>query len=240
MFNYFLTTTVFLPAFTALFLLLFKDRKTIVQISIFSSIITFILTLFLFISYDKDLGGIQFIDYFQWINSLNIKSSYLLGIDGFSAPLVLLTGLLSMVAFMSSWRINIRVKEYFIWLLLLETSVLGVFTSLDLLLFFIFFEFELIPMYMLIVIWGSGRKEYSAIKFVIFTLAGGAFMLIAILALFASDSVSTLAMVSIKEINLIGIPDLIAGQDLIIPASIIFTLFFIAFAVKLPLWPLHN
>ena len=182
----------------------------------------------------------QFIDYFQWINSINIKSSYLLGIDGFSAPLVLLTGLLSMVAFMSSWRMKLRVKEYFIWLLLLETSVLGVFTSLDLLLFFIFFEFELIPMYMLIGIWGSGRKEYSAIKFVIFTLAGGAFMLIAILSLFASDSVSTLAMVSISEINLIGIPDLIAGKELIIPASIIFLFFFIAFAVKLPLWPLHN
>ena len=240
MFNYFLSLTVFFPAITALFLLFFNDKKRIVQISIFSSIITFILTLFLFLSYNRDLGGMQFINYFQWINSINIKSSYLLGIDGFSAPLVLLTGLLSMVAFMSSWRMKLRVKEYFIWLLLLETSVLGVFTSLDLLLFFIFFEFELIPMYMLIGIWGSGRKEYSAIKFVIFTLAGGAFMLIAILALFASDSVNTLAMVSIPEINLIGIPDLIAGQELIIPASIIFIFFFIAFAVKLPLWPLHN
>ena len=100
MFNYFLTITVFFPAITALFLLLFNDKKRIVQISISSSIITFILTLFLFISYDRDLGGMQFIDYFQWINSINIKSSYLLGIDGFSAPLVLLTGLLSM-AFMA-------------------------------------------------------------------------------------------------------------------------------------------
>jgi len=93
---------------------------------------------------------------------------------------------------------------------------------------------------MLIGIWGSGRKEYSATKFVIFTLAGGAFMLIGILALFASDSVSTLAMVSIPEIGVQGIPDLIAGKDLIIPASFIFAFFFIAFAVKLPLWPLHN
>ena len=145
-----------------------------------------------------------------------------------------------MVACMSSWRIQKRYKEYFIWLLILETSVLGVFTSLDLLLFFIFFEFELIPMYMLIGIWGSGRKEYSAIKFVIFTLAGGAFMLIAILALFTSEAVSTLAMVSIPELGIKGIPDLIAGKDLIIPSSFIFAFFFIAFAVKLPLWPLHN
>ena len=121
---------------------------------------------------------------------------------------------------MASWRINHRVKEYFIWILLLETSVMGVFTSLDLLLFFVFFEFELIPMYMLISIWGSGRKEYSATKFVIFTLAGGAFMLIAILALFSSDAVSTLSMVSINELGITGIPELIAGQKLIIPASV--------------------
>jgi len=240
MFNYLLTITVFLPAASAIFLLFFKNREKIIVLSILSSVLTFFLSLFLFFSYDKDKGGIQFIDYFQWIDSYNINSSYLLGIDAFSAPLVLLTGLLSMVAFMSSWRINFRVKEYFIWLLLLETSVMGVFTSLDLLLFFVFFEFELIPMYMLIGVWGSGRKEYSATKFVIFTLAGGAFMLIAILALFTSQPVTSLAMVSIGEIGVVGIPELIAGQKLIIPASMIFIFFFIAFAVKLPLWPLHN
>ena len=240
MFNYLLTITVFFPAITAIFLLLLKNRDKIVFTSILSSVITFIISLFLFLSYDKSLGGIQFIDHFKWIDSFNIKSSYLLGIDGFSAPLVLLTGLLSLVACMASWRIQNRVKEYFIWILLLETSVMGVFTSLDLLLFFVFFEFELIPMYMLISIWGSGRKEYSATKFVIFTLAGGAFMLIAILALFSSDAVTNLSMVSINQLGITGIPELIAGQKLIIPASVIFIFFFIAFAVKLPLWPLHN
>ncbi|MAU24493.1 MAG: oxidoreductase [Chloroflexi bacterium] len=238
--NYLVTITVFFPALTAIFLLFLKTRNHIVFASIISSIITFILSLILFLSYDKSLGGIQFIDHIKWIDSFNIKSSYLVGIDGFSAPLVLLTGLLSLVAFMASWRIQSRVKEYFIWILLLQMSVLGVFTSLDLLLFFVFFEFELIPMYMLISIWGSGRKEYSATKFVIFTLAGGAFMLIAILALFSSSSVTNLSMVSIPELGIIGIPELIAGQKLVIPASIIFIFFFIAFAVKLPLWPLHN
>lgn len=240
MINYLVTITIFFPALTAIFLLLLKDKNKIVFTSIFSSVITFVFSLFLFLTYDKNLGGIQYIDHFKWIDSINIKSSYLVGIDGFSAPLVLLTGLLSLVACMASWRIEKRVKEYFIWILLLETSVLGVFTSLDLLLFFVFFEFELIPMYMLISIWGSGRKEYSATKFVIFTLAGGAFMLIAILALFSSASVTNLSMVSIPEIGILGIPELIAGQKLVIPASIIFIFFFIAFAVKLPLWPLHN
>ena len=240
MLDYIVTITIFFPALTAIFLLLLNDRKKIVITSISSSVLTFLLSLIVFLSYDKSKGGIQFIDHFQWIDSLNIKSSYLVGVDGFSAPLVLLTGLLSMVACMASWRIEKRVKEYFIWILLLVTSVMGVFTALDLLLFFVFFEFELIPMYMLISIWGSGRKEYSATKFVIFTLAGGAFMLVAILALFSSESVTNLSMVSIDELGIIGIPELIAGQKLIIPASIIFIFFFIAFAVKLPLWPFHN
>ncbi len=134
MINYLVTVTVFFPALTAIFLLLLKGRDKIVFTSIFSSIITFVFSLLLFLSYDKSLGGIQFVDHFKWIDSFNIKSSYLVGVDGFSAPLVLLTGLLSLVACMASWRIEKRVKEYFIWILLLETSVLGVFTSLDLLL----------------------------------------------------------------------------------------------------------
>ena len=91
MFNFILTITVFLPAFAALLLLFLKDRKQVVQLSILSSIVTFVLTVALFILYDKDKGGIQFIDHLNWIDSVNIKSSYLLGLDGLSAPLVLLT-----------------------------------------------------------------------------------------------------------------------------------------------------
>ena len=153
---------------------------------------------------------------------------------------MLLTGILGLAAAFASWRIKKRVREYFMWLLLLETAVLGVFVSLDLLLFFILFEFELIPMFMLIVLWGSGRPRYSAMKFVLFTLAGGAFMLVGILAIYVTPDVGTLAMVSIPELGITGIPELMAGAKLALPAALIFGFFFIAFAVKLPLWPVHS
>jgi NADH-quinone oxidoreductase subunit M len=251
LFDGILTVTVFLPAVVALLVAMFargeNSDQQIRWIAIGATVVTFVLSVMVFFGYDQDAGGVQMVDYFQrWIPIDALRSSYLLGVDGLSAPLVLLTGILGMAAAFASWRIKTRVREYFMWLLLLETAVLGVFVSLDLLLFFVFFEFELIPMFMLIAIWGSGRPRYSAMKFVLFTLAGGAFMLVAILAIYVTPDVNTLAMVSIPSDALggapkiDGIPDLMKGADLAAPAALIFGFFFIAFAVKLPLWPLHS
>lgn len=251
MFDGLLTITVFLPAVVALLVTLFARGSNADQqirwISIGATVVTFVLSAMVFFGYDQDAGGIQMVDYFQsWIPIDALRSSYILGVDGLSAPLVLLTGILGMAAAFGSWRITKRVREYFLWLLLLETAVMGVFVSLDLLLFFIFFEFELIPMFMLIAIWGSGRPRYSAMKFVLFTLAGGAFMLVAILALYVTPDINTLAMASIPSNALggaeaiVGIPELMAAADLAAPAALIFGFFFIAFAVKLPLWPVHS
>jgi NADH-quinone oxidoreductase subunit M len=245
MFDGLLTITVFLPAVVAVLVALFargdKADQQVRWIAIAGTVVTFALTVLIFVNYDRAAGGVQMIDYFErWIPVDALRSSYLLGVDGLSAPLVLLTGILGMAAAFASWRIKKRVREYFLWLLLLETAVLGVFTSLDLLLFFIFFEFELIPMYMLIAIWGSGRPRYSAMKFVLFTLAGGAFMLVAILAIYVTPGVNTLAMVSIPELEITGIPELMASANLVLPAALIFGFFFVAFAVKLPLFPLHS
>lgn len=242
MFTGLLTATVFLPAAAALVIsLVLKDKRAVRWSSIAAATVTLALSIIVFVAYDRDQGGVQFVDQISgWIPIDALRAQYLLGVDGLSAPLVLLTGILGMAAAFASWRIEHRVKEYFFWLLLLESAVMGVFLSLDLLLFFVFFEFELIPMYMLISIWGTGRPKYSAVKFVLFTLFGGAFMLVAILALFLSSSVDTLAMVSIPEAGIVGIPELIAGAELIAPAALIFSFFLIAFAVKLPIWPLHN
>ena len=243
-FNGILTLTVFLPAIFALVILVARIRPisdmVIRWIAIAGSVATFILSLIVFISYDSEAGGVQMIDKADWLTAETLKSSYLLGVDGLSAPLVLLTGLLGMAATFASRSITHRIAEYFIWLLVLESAVMGVFVSLDLLLFFIFFEFEVIPMYMLISIWGSGRPRYSAMKFVLFTLAGGALMFVAIFAVFLSESVGVMAMRSIPEIGIVGIPEMIAGTDLIAPASLVFAFFLAAFAVKLPIWPLHN
>ncbi len=242
MFSGLLTATVFLPAAAAIVIALtMRNKQAIRWSSIGATTITLVLSIIVFVAYDRDQGGVQFVDQISgWIPIDSLRAQYLLGVDGLSAPLVLLTGILGMAAAFASWRVEHRIKEYFFWLLLLQSSVMGVFLSLDLLFFFVFFEFELIPMYMLISIWGSGRPKYSAMKFVLFTLFGGAFMLIAILALFLSSSVDTFAMVSIPEAGIVGIPELVAGADLIAPAALIFSFFLIAFAVKLPIWPLHN
>ena len=110
----------------------------------------------------------------DWIPVESLEVQYFLGVDGLSAPMVLLTGLLGMAAVFASWGVKHRVREYFVWLLILQTAVMGVFTALDFLLFFLLWELELVPMFFLISIWGSGRKEYSAMKFLIFTFLGSA------------------------------------------------------------------
>jgi NADH-quinone oxidoreductase subunit M len=242
MFDGLLTLTVFLPALGAITgVLLLKQGRDIRWFSIAITVATFVLAAGVFANYDRQAGGVQMVDQFQrWIPVPGLESQYLLGVDGLSTPLVLLTGLLGMAAALASWRIEKRVREYFFWLLVLETAVMGVFTALDLLLFFVFFEFEVIPMYSLIAVWGSGRPRYSAMKFVLFTLTGGAFMLVAILMLYLSQGVGTMAMVSIPEAGVTGIPDRIQGAGLIAPAAVIFGFFLVAFAIKLPLWPLHN
>jgi NADH-quinone oxidoreductase subunit M len=193
------------------------------------------LSIVIFIKFDLSNSALQLVDKAEnWIPFESFRVQYFLGVDGLSAPLVLLTGLLGMAAVFASWGIKHRVREYFVWLLLLQTAVMGVFVSLDFLLFFIFWELELLPMFFLISIWGSGRREYSAMKFLIFTFLGSAFMLVGILALFFSTG----------TFDMTELPEKIAAAriagELIVPAGMIFTLLIIAFAVKLPVWPLHT
>ncbi|MBI4499212.1 MAG: NADH-quinone oxidoreductase subunit M [Chloroflexi bacterium] len=172
-----------------------------------------------------------FVERVSWIPQLN--SYYYLGVDGLSLPMVILTTVIGFLSVLVSWNITLRVREYFAWLLVLETGVLGVFTSLDLLLFFLFWEVELVPMYLLISIWGSapplGRREYSAMKFLIYTIFGSAFMLVGVLAVLFSAG--TLDMRELATVPL---------REAILPVSVLFWLFFIAFAIKLPMFPFHT
>ena len=152
--------------------------------------------------------------------------------DGLSAPLVLLTALIGLCAVLASWRVEHRMREYFVWLLVLQTAVMGVFTSLDFLLFFLFWELELLPMYLLISIWGTGRKEYSAMKFLVFTILGSAFMLVSIVAIFVAPG-GTFNIVELAEAG-------VGHLDLAIPTAMAFWFFLVAFAIKLPIWPVHT
>ena len=236
-FNGLLTATVFLPAVGAVLLLLLRGDKVIRGAAVAIGVADLVLALLVFALFDRgeDAARFQFVDNFAWIPDVGLKASYLLAVDGLSAPLVALTGLLGLSAILASWHVGFRVKEYFFWLLLLQTAVMGVFTALDLLLFFLFWELELVPMYMLISIWGTGRKEYSAMKFLIFTILGSAFMLVAIVAVFLTPEVGTF---NIIELSATG--GLLGSAATLLPLSWLFWLFFVAFAVKLPTWPLHT
>jgi NADH-quinone oxidoreductase subunit M len=194
--------------------------------------IPLVLAIYLFVVFDHSTGMngiIQFEEKLSWIPAIN--SFYHLGLDGISLPLFILMAILGFLIVLISWKVHLRVREYFAWFLLLETSILGVFASLDLLLFFLFWEIEIIPMYFLISIWGTGRKQYSAIKYVIYTLFGSAFMLAGILCLYFTTG--SLDMLAIAK-NGFG------NVTTFIPLAAMFFLLIIGFAIKLPVFPLHT
>ncbi|MFC1862278.1 NuoM family protein [Chloroflexota bacterium] len=232
-FNY-LSTIVLLPIAGAILIALFgggRERLTRYLAAIFT-FIPFVASLGVFYRFDRSLaaaGVIQFEEKIPWISQLN--AHYHLGVDGLSMPLVVLTAFLGFMVVLISWKEHLRVREYFAWLLLLETSILGVFSSLDLLLFFVFWEIEIIPMYFLISVWGAGRKEYSAIKYVVYTLSGSAFMLAGILSLYFTTGSLDMVEISQKGMGMV---------QSIMPAAAIFFLLIIGFAVKLPVVPLHT
>jgi NADH-quinone oxidoreductase subunit M len=199
-----------------------------------AAIFTFIplaLAIYLFILFDRSAnmsGVLQFEEKLSWIPAIN--SFYHLGLDGISLPLFLLMTILGFLVVLISWKVHLRVREYFAWFLLLETSILGVFASLDFLLFFLFWEIEIIPMYFLISIWGTGRKGYSAIKYVVYTLFGSAFMLAGILCLYFTTG--SLDMIEIAKNGF--------GAATFIPLAAMFFLLIVGFAIKLPVFPLHT
>ena len=232
-----LTATVFLPAVAALLLAfgLVRGNRNIRWFAAAAAAADLVLSVIVFALFRPGGERFQLVDRFDWITTDTVQASYLLGVDGISAPLVMLTGLLGLCAVFVSFHISTRVREYFIWLFVLQTAVLGVFTALDFLLFFLFWEIELVPMYLLISTWGTGRREYSAMKFLIFTILGSAFMLVAIVAVFVSAGVGSFDMTRLLEPG--GALD---ASRAALPMGVLFWLFFIAFAVKLPTWPVHT
>lgn len=227
----YLSAIVFLPVVGAIVIALLpgaNPRRIKLTAAAFTAV-SFVLSLAVFFMFDRALAGPQFIEQASWIPAINVQ--YFMGIDGLSLLLLLLTTLIGFIAVLVSWKIDLRVREYFAWILLLETGILGVFCSLDLVLFFIFWEVELIPMYLLISIWGSGRKEYSAIKFVLYTLAGSAMMLAGILLLYSQAG--TFDMIALAGMGL----DSVLSS---LMATAIFFLILFAFAVKLPVFPFHT
>ncbi len=231
---------LFLPVLGALSLLVFHDRavEAMRKWTLGITLATFGFSVALLTQFDFSNGEMQMVVRHGWIPTWNIN--YQLGVDGISMPLILLTTFVFVLAALASWNVNQKVRGYLMLFLLLETGVLGVFLSLDFFLFYVFWELMLLPMYFLIGIWGGPRREYAAIKFFLYTLFGGALMLIAMLMIYFNSAQAELAagehLFDLLMLAKIGA----AGQFAPTVQIIAFWLLFIGFAIKLPAFPFHT
>ena len=226
-----LSLLVFLPLAGVLFLLFVRgDAETVARNSrntaLLTSLFTFGLSIYMYMGFDGTSAELQFVEKLPWLPGLNIN--YKVGVDGISIFFVLLSTFLTPICILASWEsIEHRVKEYMISFLLLETMMLGMFCAIDLMLFYIFFEGVLIPMFVIIGVWGGKRRVYSAFKFFLYTLLGSVLMLLAILYLY----------------NTYGTTDIPELSNLAIPANVqkwLWLAFLASFAVKVPMWPVHT
>ena len=234
-----LSVLTFLPVAGTLALLLLRDddHVWIRRLAMATAVVEFALSLLLLRGFDAHAAGYQWEEFHAWIPQPPIH--YHLGVDGLSLFLVLLTTLLTPISILASWKsIDQRVKGFFISLLVLETGVIGVFVSLDLFLFFLFWEVMLIPMYFLIGIWGHERRIYAALKFVLYTMFGSILMLVAILWLYRITAVAGYPTFDVSQIQA-----LLSNGTITLPLRteyLLFGAFFLAFAIKVPLFPLHT
>ena len=222
-----ITLVVFLPLLGVVGILLAKEEMA-KWIGFGVSAVLFLVSLQLWIMFNETTPAMQFVEKHQWIISPSIN--YAVGIDGISLPLVLLTTFLTPLCILASWTsIETRVREFMISLLVMETATLGVFVALDFVLFYVFWETMLIPMYLLIGVWGGSNRVYAAIKFFLYTLAGSVLLLVAIIVLFFSSGENTFDILTLSQ----------SAYSPTLQAWL-FWAFFAAFAVKVPMFPFHT
>jgi NADH-quinone oxidoreductase subunit M len=227
-----LSLVTFLPLVGALFCLVVNGPKEAVDrncksAALLTSVVTFLISLLLWARFDVTKAGFQFEEKLDWVPALNI--GYHMGIDGISLFFVLLSTLLTPICILSSWdAVHVRVREYMIAFLVLETFMVGMFCALDLALFYVFFEGVLIPMFLIIGVWGGPRRVYAAFKFFLYTLLGSVLMLLAIIAIY-------------WQLGTTDLPTAMEKLELpFIWQCWLFLAFFASFAVKVPMWPVHT
>ncbi len=225
-----LTVVTFLPLVGVLLLLLTRDdspsgRRNVLTISLLTTLVTFVVSLFIWIGFDNANPGFQMVEKHAWLNT---GISYAVGVDGISMLFVILTTFLMPFCVLASWfAVEKRIKEYMIAFLILEVLMLGVFVSLDIVLFYVFFEAGLIPMFIIIGVWGGKDRVYASYKFFLYTLLGSVLMLLAIMAMYWNAGTTS-------------IPELLSHK---FPAGMqtwLWLAFFASFAVKMPMWPVHT
>jgi NADH-quinone oxidoreductase subunit M len=225
-----LSLITFLPLLGVLYLATLRGEEAAVArnaryAALWTSLVVLGLSIYLWTKFDSTNGGFQFVEALPWLSGVNVE--YRMGVDGISLLLVLLTAFLTPIAILSSWSITRRVREFMIAFLLLETMTIGMFCALDFVVFYIFFEAVLIPMYLIIGVWGGERRIYAAVKFFIFTLAGSLFMLLALVWMWRNA----------------GTTDIVTLLHTPIPQNVqmwLFVAFLASFGVKAAVWPLHT
>ena len=230
-----LSVIMLAPVIGALVILLMpeKEEKLIKITAAVAASVSLILSITLFVLYDKSVGGMQFVESIPWVDYLGI--AYTVGVDGLSLPMVLLTSLVIFTGVFASWDMHSRIKEFFIFLLILTAGVFGVFIAMDLFFFYLFFEVALIPMYVLIGLWGSTRKEYAAMKLTLYLLIGSVFALIAIIATFLyAAAPEHLGFITLDMVALGTVSYDIAFQ------KFAFLLMLVGFGFLVPMWPFHT
>jgi NADH-quinone oxidoreductase subunit M len=221
-----LSIVIFMPLVGALVILFMREEALIKMSALTATLATLVISLVLLVNFNLQTPLFQFGEYRPWIPSYNI--AYALGVDGITIMLIVLTALIAPICILCSWKaIEKRVKEFMICILLMETAMIGVFCSLDFILFYIFWEAMLIPMYLLIAVWGGPQKDYASIKFFIYTLFGSVFLLVAIIALYVTNGTFSIPEAMFK------------GYSFQFQIWV-FMAFAIAFAIKVPMFPFHT
>jgi NADH-quinone oxidoreductase subunit M len=225
-----LSTVTFLPLVGAFLILLIRDegdsaRRNIRNVALLTTVFTFVLSLFIWVGFDSTNPGFQMVEKAAWLDS---GISYHMGVDGISMLFVILTTFLMPLCILASWEsVEKRVKEYMIAFLILETLMIGVFCALDIMLFYVFFEGVLIPMFIIIGVWGGKRRVYASFKFFLYTLLGSVLMLLAIMAMFWTAGTT-------------DIPTMLTFNFPVAMQTWLWLAFFASFAVKMPMWPVHT
>jgi len=243
--NNLLSIVTFMPAFAALILAVFlrgedeAAQRNAKWLALFATSVTFFVSMFVYFEFDPANTGFQMVDEGEWLLGLN----YRLGVDGISILFLMLTTFMMPLVIAASWDVKTRVKEYMMAFLVLETLMIGVFVSLDLILFYLFFEASLIPMFLIIGIWGGANRIYASFKFFLYTFFGSVLMLIAMVAMFADAGTTCIGGCTIsllthefgsETFSLMGF-QIVGGMQ-----TLMFLAFFASFAVKMPMWPVHT
>ncbi|MDT8718636.1 NADH-quinone oxidoreductase subunit M [Clostridium sp. 19966] len=226
-------TSILVAPIVGIIIILFLNDTKHNKIKVTASVTTFIsllLSIIAFITYDKSIGGLQFKETYSWIPALGIN--YSVGVDGLSLPMILLTSIVIFAGVFASWKMEHRIKEFFIFLLLLVIGVFGVFISRDLFFFFLFFEIAVIPMYILIGVWGSTRKDYAAMKLTLYLLIGSSIVLIGIISTFIYAN-----KLGVRTFDIQLLSEIKYSYDF---QRFAFFLMLIGFGVLVPMWPFHT